>query len=282
MSAQSQAQRYSPRPLTAGERWTADTLTLLRRGNYRPRAWARFLRSALRRSRESASALPEMSRQARVWGVVGALAWVAACASPRLRRHARPRLFRGLLWWLSVWQMLDWHLAMAEGGDGRVRSRLSRADAVTLGRFWLVPATWATARCARALPTVIVIGGLTDWLDGRLARARGRTRLGRDLDTTADLLFLTNAALAARSAGRISPLAFGVLAARQGVGLAIALGAVFARARRPAIRARPWGAALRIGGLTLCTVGARRLGTAMLIAGSVVPPRSTAPHLSRA
>jgi len=34
--------------------------------------------------------------------------------------------------------MLDWHLGMAEGGDGRPRERLSPADAITLARFWLV------------------------------------------------------------------------------------------------------------------------------------------------
>jgi phosphatidylglycerophosphate synthase len=33
-----------------------------------------------------------------------------------------------------------------------------------------------------------ILGGFPDWLDGRLARRRGRTRLGRDLDSTADRL----------------------------------------------------------------------------------------------
>lgn len=61
---------------------------------------------------------------------------------------------------------------------------------------------------------------------------RGRTRLGRDLDTTADLAFLTTAALRARATGRISPVGFRLLAARQATGAAVSLLAVFARARR--------------------------------------------------
>ena len=110
--------------------------------------------------------------------------------------------------------MLDWHLGMAEGGDGVARSRLAVADAVTLARFWLVP----------ALPA----------------------------------------------------------AARSGAGLALSLTAVFGRARRPAIRARPWGALLRVAGLALCAAGRERAGTPMLVAGCAVPPRSTAPQLSPA
>lgn len=178
--------------------------------------------------------------------------------------------------------MLDWHLGMAEGGDGHPRERLSPADAITLARFWLAPAAFGTARSPRGLPTVIIIGGLSDWLDGRLARRRGRTRLGRDLDTTADFAFLTAAAFGARAAGRISPLGFAALTLRHTLGLAVALGAVFGRARRPAIRARPWGAILRIGGLAISTTSAKCSGTMLLILGSIVPPRSTAAHLSPA
>jgi hypothetical protein len=36
-----------PRPLTDGERWTADALSDLRRGRYRARAWVAFVRAAL-------------------------------------------------------------------------------------------------------------------------------------------------------------------------------------------------------------------------------------------
>jgi phosphatidylglycerophosphate synthase len=194
----------------------------------------------------------------------------------------KPRPLVGLGWWLAVWQMLDWHLGMAEGGDGQPRTRLSPADATTIARFWLVPLVPAVARSRAGLPTVILVAGASDWLDGELARRHGRTRLGRDLDTTADLAFFTTAALTARSTGRISPLGFRLLTARQATGVAVSLLAVFARARRPAIRARPWGALPRVTGLATSTAGLRRTGTAVLVVGCLIPPRSTAPHLSPA
>lgn len=276
------AQRYSPRPLTDGEGWTADALSQLRRRRYRPGAWRAFVGSSLERSRAARRDRPVMARQARAWGFAGAGAWIGACAVTRDLGQMRLRPARGLAWWLTVCQMLDWHLGMAEGGDGQPRERLAPADAVTLARFWLVPAVTGAARSPCGLPAVIAIAGLTDWLDGVLARQRGRTRLGRDLDTTADLALLSAATVAARRADRLSRLGFGALAARNGIGLAVSLGAVFGRARRPAIRARPWGALLRIGGLALATAGSRRAGTLLLVLGCGVPPRSTAPGLSRA
>ena len=268
------AQRYSPRPLTEGELWTADALTALRRAGHAASAWRAFLSSSLARSRATARGRPELRRQAAAWGAAGAGAWLV------FGRGAQR--FGALAWWLAVWRMLDWHLGMAEGGDGRPRERLSGADAVTLARFWLVPAAPPAARSPLGLPLVLAAGGLSDWLDGVLARRAGRTRLGRDLDTTADLAFGIAVATAARRAGRLDRAGFWLLAGRQGFGVALALAAVLGRSRRPAIRARRYGAALRITGLIACTVGARGLGTALLVAGCLVPPRSTAPWLSRA
>jgi phosphatidylglycerophosphate synthase len=276
------AERYSPRPLTDGERWTADALLELRRGGYRAPAWRRFLGRSLERSRATRRARPQLARQAGRWGVAGASAWLITCGATRRLSTFNPRPVLGVCWWLAVWQMLDWHLGMAEGGDGRPRDRLSAADGVTLSRFWLVPVAPSVARSLVGLPAVVVVAGVTDWLDGALARRIGRTRLGRDLDTTADLAFFTAAALTARAAGRITPLGFGVLAARHATGIVVSLLAVFARARRPAIRARPWGAIPRIAGLAMSTAGLPRAGTAVLVIGCLIPPRQTAPHLSPA
>ncbi|MDQ6816605.1 MAG: CDP-alcohol phosphatidyltransferase family protein [Actinomycetota bacterium] len=276
------AQRYAPRPLTEGERWTADALEELRRGVYRPRAWRRFIGASLERSARARRERPSLARQARIWGAGGAIAWLSACRATRRIEDIELSPARGLAWWLVVWQMLDWHIGMAEGGDGHARARLSPADAVTLARFWLVPAIPAAARSPVGLPALVVIAGVTDWADGSLARRYGRTRLGRDLDTTADLAFIAAASLTAREHGRITPLAFQAIAARYAIGVTIALAAVFGRARRPAIRARPWGALPRFTGLAMCTAGGHRAGTVLVLIGSLVPPRSTAPHLSRA
>ncbi len=276
------AERYSPRPLTDGERWTAEALGDLRRGRYSPGAWAAFLFNSLERSRATRSERPELARQAAIWGVAGAAAWLAACVAVRGRTEPEPPVLGGLAWWSAVWRMLDWHLGMAEGGDGVPRARLSPADAVTLTRYWLVPALPAAARHGAVLPAAIALGGTTDWLDGAVARRHGRTRLGRDLDTTADLAFLTAAAISAYRVGRLPQYGLAALLGRHGLGIGLSLGAVFGRARRPAIRARPGGAVMRVGGLALCTAGLTRIGTPLLIAGCLVPPRSTAPSLSLA
>jgi phosphatidylglycerophosphate synthase len=273
------AERYSPRPLTEGERWTVEALSELRRGRYRHRAWARFLDASLERSRTTRRARPRLVRQARRWGFCGALLWVATWRVGQ-RGRVRLRLGPGLAWWAVVWQMLDWHLGMAEGGDGVPRERLSPADAVTLVRFWLVPALPALARSSAGLPAAIAAAGATDWLDGALARAYGRTRLGRDLDSTADLAFLAAATRSARAVGRLTPLGSGALTARQALGVLLSLGAVFGRARRPAIRARRWGGAVRFAGLAISTTGRPQSGTALLVAGCLVPPQRTAPDLS--
>ena len=276
------AERYSPRPLTEGERWTAFELAALRRRGYGANAWTSFLRHSLRRSAETRRANSALTRQARRWGVFGGVAWLAAWRLGRGRLQPAPQFATGLLWWAAVWQMLDWHLGMAEGGDGVIRERLARADAVTLVRYWLVPLLPALAGSRRGLPGVIALGGASDWLDGALARRDGRTRLGRDLDTFGDLFFITSATAAARRAQRLPRLGATAVSARHAAGVAVAAGAVFARARRPAIRARRSGALLRFCGLALAAGGRKHAGTAVLVAGCITPPKRTAPQLSPA
>jgi phosphatidylglycerophosphate synthase len=271
---------YTPRPLTEGELWAAEALLELRRRRYRPTAWGEFIRRSLERAEETRTARPLLAREARRWGAIGAAAWLAACRLARRHSSVSVNPWAGLLWWASVWKMLDWHLGMAEGGDGRRRKSLSAADAVTLARFWVVPLAPAVRRSRYGLPALVVLGGVSDWLDGALARRVGQTRLGRDLDTTADLAFLGSAAAAASAAGRLPRLGAWALGARYGVGTTLALGAEFGRARRPALRARPWGAALRVGGLALASAGSRRAGTAILVTGCLVPPRSTSSGIS--
>jgi len=153
---------------------------------------------------------------------------------------------------------------------------------VTLSRFWLAPLLVGARHSARGLPGLILIGGLSDWADGALARRRGRTRLGRDLDRTADLAFGVAGLLSARAAGRVPTIGAFALATRHAAGVAVSVAAVFGRCRRPAIRARPWGATLRVGGFAACAAGRNGIGVLALLAGAVVPPRSTAPWLSAA
>jgi phosphatidylglycerophosphate synthase len=214
--------------------------------------------------------------------VFGAGAWLAACRLADDRHNVSLNKTAGLFWWAAVWQMLDWHLGMAEGGDGCRRRRLSPADAATLTRFWLVPLVFGARRTRVGFPSVIVLGGLSDVIDGSLARRHGRTRLGRDLDTTADLAFVGTAAVAASRVGKLPPFAAYAVGGRCLLGTAVALAVAFGRARRPAIRARTWGAAMRVGGLAVAAAGGKRSGAALLLVGCLVPPRSTAPQLSAA
>lgn len=282
IGASQAAAAYSPRRLTEGELWTATALHELRDAQFRPRAWARFTIRAYDRSTDTRLGRPGLARQARRWGLIGAGAWLAACRGAKRVGWESPPVAAGLIWWTAVYKMLDWHLGMAESGDGVPRKQLSPADAVTLVRFWMVPMVGGAAGTQYGLPVLIALGGASDLLDGALARRHGRTRLGRDLDTTADLAFLSAAAWAASASGKLPSVAVRALATRYAVGVSLSLGAVFGRARRPAIRARPIGGVLRFGGLGLATAGYRRSGTAILIGGCFVPPISTARELSPA
>ncbi len=268
----------NPRPATAGELWSANLLRELRADRFRPEAWARFLAESLDRSEEARQSRPGLTIQARRWRSNGALAWLpAALAAKRLGWTSSP-LPGGLIWWVGVCKMVDWHLGMAEDPRGSPRNRLGAADAVTLARFWMVPLLPGAGGSRFGLPVLIALGGATDWLDGSLARRRGTTRLGRDLDTTADLAFLCAAAYGARRSEKLGPLGVRALVCRQAIGLSLGLLGSFGRSRRPAIGARPIGGALRVGGLLLVSIGYRRTGTALLLGGCATPPAPAVPQ----
>jgi phosphatidylglycerophosphate synthase len=174
------------------------------------------------------------------------------CASPR---GVAPRTVAGLLWWATVGKMLEWHLGMTEGPSGETRARLSSVDAVTLARFWLAALAPLARRSRYGLPAVIVVGGLSDWVDGALARRAGSTRLGRDLDTTADIAFFGAAAVSAAAARRLPAFSACALIGRYAAGTALTVRATFRSGRRPPQDAVRWGAILRVTGLVLATAG---------------------------
>ena len=274
MQAEHEPRAAGPDSLTDGERWTREALLDLRQAGYSPGAWCEFIRRSLTRALETRRARPSLARQSRAWWAAGALAWVAICRLVRHRRDLSPSLAAGLAWWASVWKMLDWHLGMCEGVEGTPRERLSPADAVTLARFWLVPLIPAVRATRHGLVAIIILGGGSDWLDGALGRAAGETRLGRDLDATADLAFLTMAAANVARIGLLPRPGTYALASRYLVGTAFELYETFGLATRPAARARRWGGALRVGGLAVAAAGFRRVGGTILTAGCVVPPRA--------
>jgi phosphatidylglycerophosphate synthase len=243
--------------LTDGERWTREQLAALRDRRFAPRAFAAFLCASQARANDVRAARPELARQAWSWSTLGALAIVAG-----ERRRARGRL----AWWAACALMLDWHLGTVETLDGRPRP-LGAGDALTLARAWLVPCAWER-------PTALACGlaGLTDALDGPLARRREPTRGGRDFDSIVDACF---AAAALRGAVRHALLdrrAASAEAAWLAIGLLHSLHGYFLAVRSPG---RPIAgparvlAPLRMTGIVCAAAGRRRAGSALLAGGAL-------------
>lgn len=252
---------------TEGERWTREQLELLLGARFTPRAVASFLVASQRRASDVRAARPELARQARTWTAVGAAAYLArAAAGSGQARSAASELAADLTWWTSTALMLDWHLGMVETPEGEPRP-LGPADAMTLARAWLVPVA-----AHGPTPVVCAVAGLTDVLDGRLARAAAKpTRAGRDLEGLVDFCF---AVAALRGLRRTDRIGRGVVAAettRTTAGFAYALAAYFGRAERPddtLLHAARATTVVRVAGVVAAASGRRRLGEALVAAGS--------------
>jgi phosphatidylglycerophosphate synthase/SAM-dependent methyltransferase len=252
-----------PPPLTDGERWSRELLAGLRAGGFRPTAWRDFLRRSFQRAHVARAGRAELARQVRRWGSIGTIAIFL------LARTLRVRPGRYVAWWLLCWAMLDWHLGMVEGPRGERRARLSPADALTLGRLALVPFAATPAERARWV-AIVAVGAASDGLDGHLARRSGLTRLGAQLDSSADALFFSAAAIGAARAGWTSRAVALASLARHVAGVGYVVWRWFARGGppRPDPRTR-WAAAPSAAGLLLSAAGARRTGGTLLVASSI-------------
>jgi phosphatidylglycerophosphate synthase len=131
---------------------------------------------------------------------------------------------------------MRWHLGML-GGTGMREARLSSADAVSLTRLWLGPRLRRAGADPAVFTAILSLGAVTDVLDGRLARKRGTSRLGRDLDSLTDVAFLRAAAQGACEAGLGRPAAI-AFELRLLLGPAYAAWHYFRFARPPAAPAR--------------------------------------------
>ncbi len=260
---------------TEGELWSHEQLRALRARRFSPPAIAALLLASQRRADQVRAACPELARQVRLWSVAGGCVWVVLVArGPR----AQKRLRAGLAWWTACALMLDWHLGMLETLDGRPRM-LGPADALTLARAWLVPLAWE-----RPTVTACALAGLTDALDGPLARRRGSTRAGAAFDWIVDACF---AAAALRGASRhrlLDPWAVRAEAAWLGLGAVRALYAYFVAAGEPdrtlTRAARPFAPA-RMAGLVWGAAGRRRAGSALLGAGALASVAVSGYQLAR-
>jgi len=162
--------------------------------------------------------------------------------------------------------MLRWHLGMAD------RRGLGAGDALTLARLWGSPLAFTVRR--EHLVGLIAFAALSDVLDGPLARRRGSTRLGRDVDSAADLAVLVSACArrdllpaAARVALAVRVLAPALVTTKQ----------YFADARRPAWaqeHASRHAATPTLLGFVVAARGARMTGGALVASGSALALRA--------
>lgn len=176
--------------MTAGEAWTRDLLRELRAQRCRPRAWARFLARSFARARATRAERRREHRQTLLVAAAGLAAWAAVAS-------VRPWLaLAGAGWWLLVIAMVDWHLGMLEDASGRALRRLGLPNLLSLARAAVVPVFLVAPPAL--LAAILIPAGVSDGVDGPLARARGEeTRLGVWLDGGLDALVLSAAAVGA-------------------------------------------------------------------------------------
>ncbi|MDX6668975.1 MAG: hypothetical protein QOK04_2355 [Solirubrobacteraceae bacterium] len=252
------------RALTDGELWAREQLATLLEARFTPVAIARFLAAAQRRANAVRAERPELARRAWGWAALGGAAWAVLAAAGRqpFRRRARS----GLAWWAGTAVMLDWHLGMVETEDGRPR-QLGGADALTLGRAWLVPVALDSATAP-----VCGVAAVTDVLDGWLARRSEPTRIGRDLEGLVDACFAAAALRGARRDQRVGGAVVAGELARLAAGFGYALYVYFGRADAPdprVTRAARITTPVRVGGLIAAGLGRRRLADALIGGGAL-------------
>ena len=236
--------------MTPGEAWTREVLRELRAGGYHVRAWQRFLARSFERARATRRIRRHEHRQVLLVGIAGLAVWLTLAAF-------RPWLaLAGVLWWLVVVAMLDWHLGMLEDERGRPLRRLGLPNLLSLARASVVPVLPLAAPAL--LATILIPAGLTDAVDGRLARRRGEvTRLGRWLDGGVDSIVLSAASVGAARHHLLPWWAAALVLVRHGLqALAVAF-AYLGRAQSPSraapVTARAPGLVL-FAGLALATL----------------------------
>jgi phosphatidylglycerophosphate synthase len=233
-------------PPTDGERWSRELLDALRERRFGARAWCDFVGDALRRSRTVRARRPDVVRQSRRWGALGLAA-------------ALPFGARPVAWWALWWALIDWHLGMLETAGGQARP-LRPHDALTLARLWAAP----VAR-RHPEPWLVAAAVASDAVDGLLARRAGPTRLGRDLDSTADTLFLDQALRGAVERRGLDPALLTLERARLAIGTVVVCRSYFGDSTPPPpMGQRELAAALAGTGAVLAAAGRPRAAEPLL------------------
>lgn len=248
-------------------------LTALREARFTPTTISSFLRASYDRAALSRAERPGLAAQSRRWIVIGTLATLALREIAARQCKPVPQRNTMLAWLTLQALMLDWHLGMLETPSGERRDALSAADALTLTRAAIAPLAAAAPPDRGWFILLLGLGGMTDLLDGRVARRSGPTRFGRDFDSLADLAFRF---AAIRGAGRehwIDQAAYRALTARQALFAGRALWYWFARSQRPPPDSQPldrWHVPMLLVGLGSGALGHNRTGSRLVTVSAIV------------
>lgn len=267
MARAASSERHAAWPI---EPWTLQLLADLSTGGYRPAAWVRFFAASWRRAHATAHDQPSIAagwRHLSVAVLVGSATLLAVAwqrRGVRAARHLGTNLLAGVLL-----QQADAfvHLGMNRRlQDGQWLPALGTATWLSYLRgtsaHWLLAATRADVDIPGLVPGVLVLGALTDALDGPLARHLGQaTKLGAYADGEADLVLALALTLAAVRRGALPASARWLPAARYALPIGVAFGRAFVGGRPPALEHTRLGRLCGVAqaGLLGCSLAPRRL-----------------------
>lgn len=143
-------------------------------------------------------------------------------------------------------------------------------NALSLSRLFMVPVVVALllARADGLAAVFFVLAAATDFLDGRLARRAGPTRLGRILDPVADRLMLSSVAVVLATRGLLPVWAVAILVGRDLLAL---LGSILVGSKVRVNRVGKAATALLMGAVALVViVPGAVVGEIMFYAGFVL------------
>src|ERR687893_1652598 len=139
-------------------------------------------------------------------------------------------------------------------------------NALSLARLFMVPIVVALllARADGLAAALFVLGAVTDFLDGRLARRAGPTRLGRILDPLADRLMLSSVAVVLAVRGILPAWAVAILVGRD---LLTLVGVFVVGSKIRVNRVGKAATAILMGAVALVVISPGALGQAIFYAG---------------
>jgi cardiolipin synthase len=214
----------------------------LKAAGYRPRAWVTYVRRHADLALHTVIARPGPARSVVAHGA--ALCAILFALSFVLALNEGLELGRRLFLWGSLWVgvLCAWvlaHLGLLTDLAGRPLARFGWPNALTLLRGATVPPllVLAAAGSLKLLAIVLVVGALSDVLDGIVARRIGPlSRLGVIMDAMVDIAWNTGAFWAFVSAGLLPPWILALVGLRYGLLLA---GATVLYLRRTTLVIRP-------------------------------------------